>query len=89
MKQTYKLPRLMPTPWRTICLTAGGARPKAVLQARLSFNAAKIFIVMVLCRDNKHSSTFRPRKNTPMGSKVDHCNGYLDPLGHISMHICC
>ena len=25
---------------------------------------------MVSCRDNKHPSTFRPRKNTPMGSKV-------------------
>ena len=42
--------------------------------------AANIFIVMVLCRDNKHPSTFRPRKNTPMGSKVHHCYQHLQVL---------
>ena len=41
---------------------------------RIYLIVAKEFIVMVLCRDNKHPSTFRPRKNTPMGSKVYHCH---------------
>ena len=50
--------------------------------------AANKFIVMVLCRDNKHPSTFRPRKNTPMGSKVYHCDQHISPLGHRSTHIC-
>ena len=50
--------------------------------------AANIFIVMVLCRDNKHPSTFRPRKNTPMGSKVYHCDQRFSLLGHKCMHTC-